>query len=210
MSEQQLNQIETKIEMAVNKFNKDVKEIRESDHPKYNDQAVRDYDLRQIRQQLDEEVDGLKAEYKQIADGLLAEAERKAARSSFQSPANTAAIDTVLADFAADVALAYSEHDKQAAYKKLSSAIANMDINEMAHVRRKLPAIIGQASDEATVKQLRHINSVLSEELKTPERLEYERLKERTSDQGALSYNTLRLTNRLYADHQASVRASMR
>ena len=210
MGEQRLDNIKTNIDMAVAKFHKDVREVRESDHPKYNDSALRNYELRQLREQLDGEVAEMQREYQQIADGMLAELERNAARSSFKSPANTAVIDTVLADFAADVALAYSDADRQAAHRKLTNAVANMDANEMAHVRRKLPEIISQTTDAETLKQLRHINSVLAEELRTPESLEYERLKQKTFDKGLTSYNTLRLTNRLYADYQSSVRASMR
>ncbi|MGM8212121.1 hypothetical protein ACLIBH_04910 [Virgibacillus sp. W0430] len=209
MNEIRLDNIELEINNAVEQFNKDVKAIKKSDNPKYKDRDVRDYELKALRKNLDKEVGALKKEYEQVSDNLIADASQKAARSSFASPANTAAIDTILDDFTADISLAYSDADKQQAREKLTNAIVNMTANEMAHVRRKLPSIVAQVSDEATLKELRHINSVLAEELKTPEQLELERLKDKTSAGGAISYNHLRLTHQLYADHQVSARSNL-
>lgn len=159
----------------VAQYRKSSEKIKKSDHPKYNVEGARDYELKELKETLDREVAELNKEYQQKVTEAIAEQKKIAATSFFNtSETDKRAVKQQLNDFANDVAFAYTDKDKEDAYERLEQKLDYFSVEQLAEVRNQLPELARTVQDKGTMKKLRGLNSTLSE-LQTPER---EHLKE--------------------------------
>lgn len=192
---ERLQRIERDIERAVETYKRGVQAIKTSDDPIYNDPAKQDYEIKKLRTQLDEGVAELRAKYQAEADAAIEEAEKRAAISvTGVGESDKVIVNQRVAEFIADVALAYSNDDKLAAYDRLVDALRFFDRAKLYHLRRSLPDIVAKIGDDKTVlRKLRELNSGL-QEINTAEQERLDELRELKRAGGDIAYRTFKLT----------------
>lgn len=199
---ERLKEIERQIEKAVEDYKKAVREIQTSKDPIYQSPEKQAYEIKKLRTQLDEGVAELRAKYQAEADALIAEAEKKAALSVVGvGESDMAIVNQRIDEFTADVALAYSDDDKLAAYERLVDALKFFDLPKLYHLRRSLPGVIAKIGDDKTVlRKLREMNDELRK-INTAEQERLDELRELKRAGGDIAYRTFKLVEgRAYTD----------
>ncbi|WP_088006573.1 hypothetical protein [Indiicoccus explosivorum] len=189
------------IEREIAGFRRQVERIESSDHPRYNVEGARQYEIQEARRELDAKVDGLRREHAATMESEIENARKAALRSRFPvSNADKEAVEYLAKSFIADAKLAFSDVEKKLAYDALERKLQTLNVGAWAHFRLQLPAIFDAlGGDEAIARHLRSLNMTLSR-LKTPEQ---ERLEELEAQQFAgvdLAYRRLKITHSAYAD----------
>jgi hypothetical protein len=198
-------QLTKEVDTAVSKFRKGVDKIKNSPNPYYSDVEVQNYEIGKLKADLESQVAEINAKYKEKAEELLANAERQAATSYFKpSMSDKEFVGSVLDDFTASIALAYSDSDKAKAFSALEARFEHMTPEQLYAVKSKLPSVLQAVKDdEFSVKQLRGVNSTLSN-LRTHEQESLDEAKalELSSPDGA--FRRLKMTHPSYSHLQKS------
>ncbi|MCM3087754.1 hypothetical protein M3557_07480 [Bhargavaea ginsengi] len=165
------------VEAAVNKFKRSRKRIQESDHPIYNVEGAREYEIEQHREEMDAEVERINGEFEAAITQELERAKAEAARSRFYVSADTRADAEHMVDsFITDASFATNERDKIETFFAFEDKLNTLDEAGLSVVRLQLPKIAQALGDDKTLdKDLRMLHSTLSR-LKTPEQERYEEL----------------------------------
>lgn len=196
--------IEERIESAVNTYRNDVNRLIKSEHPQYTgNEALREYEVNEMKQEFEQQIAQLSEEYKTASESLLAEYEGKALLSAHKvSELDKIQVNTLVSDFTANVTLAYGEEGRREAIREFKKAISHLTPGGMTHVRRQIPSILPLVKDDAeTVKELRGLNSLLSE-LKTPAQVAYEGVKSQAESGGLTPYRILKASHSTYGNHK--------
>lgn len=168
---------EKQIEAAVNNFKRRRKRIQESDHPIYNVEGAREYEIEQLRDEMDAEISRINDEFETALEPVLEQAKYEAARSRFYVSASTKEEVTYMVDsFIADASLAFTDKSKVEAYAAFEEKLNELDEAALSEVRLQLPKIAQALGGDKTLeKDLKVLNTTLSR-LKTPEQERYEEL----------------------------------
>jgi hypothetical protein len=201
-----LKTIENQIELAVEQYKKEVSKILSSADPIYKDPDKVAFEIAKLKQVLNDEVNNLKAQYQAAADEAIAEAEKAVALSTVTvSQFDRNVVDSRLDEFVADVALAYNDDDKQAAYDRLLEALKYFDRAKLIYMRKALSNVIARiGGDKTTLKNLRALHAEL-QDIKTPEQERLEKLKVLKESGGDLAFRTLKRTHITFGNKPVDV-----
>jgi len=160
----QLTQIKTNIDNEVAKYKKAVDKIKSSDNPKYSDKAIVDYEVKQLKESLDETVADLKAQHDDKAAELLAQARETASKTVLRcADHDKEIVDNHVESFQSDVVFAANANQRQEAIAKLEQHFYYMSPSQLDYARKQLAKVAGSVKDKDTLKQLRGINRTLSQ-----------------------------------------------
>ncbi|WP_428909052.1 hypothetical protein [Niallia sp. Krafla_26] len=198
-----MEQYSKMIESETAKFRKSVDKIRTSENPYYADVKVQDYEIRQLREQLEKNVQEINAKFTADIDAKIAEMEPVAAKSYFKpTETDRKLVDEFISEFVADAKLGYSQKDKLEAVERFEQKLGYLDENGLSLVRKRLPEIADKLGDDKTIQsKLRSMNATFRE-LQTAEQMRLDELKEQKSNGVDYKFRTLRLTHPAYSDYR--------
>ncbi|MGP4077289.1 hypothetical protein [Halobacillus sp. K22] len=200
-----MEQYKRDIEKAVRKFRKDVQKIEESSDPRYKDQAFKDEAIREKRQELEDVVADRNTKYAQEAEALLEQRKQEAAKSYFKpSPSDKQFVESVLDEFTASVAFAYSDKQRREVFNSLEDRFEHMSPEQLNEVRKQLPKVLQSVNDEETIKKLRYVNSYLSN-LQTPEQEALEEAQEAAMLKPDAAFRRLTFTHPAFKDQAKNI-----
>lgn len=203
---ERLKQIESQIEQAVENYKKSVDAIRKSDDPVFKDPEKQAYEITKLKQELQDEVYDLKAQYQAAAKVAIEEAEKAVALSTVAvGPFDKSVVDSRLDEFVADVALAYNDDQKQKAYDRLLYALKHFDRAKLMYMRNSLPGVLARIGDDKiAAKNLRALNSEL-QKLKTPEQERLDELRTLVDAGGDIAYRILKRTHTTFGNKPVNI-----
>jgi hypothetical protein len=188
------------IDKKVSQFRKAVDKIEKSEDPRLDGREVKDYEISKLRDSLESEVAEINSKYKQEAQGLLEQRKSEAATSYFKpSTYDKEFVGSVLDEFTANVAFAYGDQQKSEAFRSLESRFEHMTPEQLFAVKSQLPKVLQSVSDEGTLKNLRRVNSTLSE-LKTPAQEALEEAKMLAVSKPDMAFTRLTMTHSAFKD----------
>ncbi|WP_338452326.1 hypothetical protein R4Z09_10835 [Niallia oryzisoli] len=198
-----MEQYSKQIEAEVAKFRKGVEKIRTSDNPYYADVKVQDYEIRKLREQLEKNVEEIKAKFTTEIDAKIAEMEPVAAKSFFKpTESDRRLVDEYVSEFLADAKLSYSDSDKLDAFERFEYKLGYLEENGLHEARKRLPEIAEKLKDDETLqKKLRGMNATFRE-LRTSEQFKLDELKEAKINGVDSAFRRLRLTHPAYSDYK--------
>lgn len=190
---EKLNQIEQQIESLVANHQKLVKRIEKSDDPVFHDKAKRDYEIRLLEKELDEEVDELSRQYLQVLDELIEEEKRgQALKVNTVSTTGKSAVDQRLSEYIAEVVLAQGKQAKQAAFSQFLEHTQYFDANQVHYLQTLIPDAIAKLNgDKDALSDLRLLNQTIKEVL--PQSSRIAELENKRTSAGKISYNQYKI-----------------
>lgn len=195
-------EFEDQVNQKVQQFRKGVDKIQKSDNPYYQDKAVQQYEIKGLREKLEEEVAEINAEHNRQSEQAVEQAKDKAAKSYFTVTDNDRRqIENILGEFTADVALAYNDTQRTAAFTKLEYKLEYLSDNQLAAVRKQLPEVLSKTSDMGTVSNLKKLNTTLAG-LQTPEEQALADTEEQAQRAPDMAYKRLQMTHAAFSDLQ--------
>lgn len=189
------------IENAVKQFRKQVDKIQTSDHPQYKDPEIKDYEIKALRAELDAKVAEINNDFHATLKREIEKATPLATSSRiFITESDKRNAQYVLDEYVADIALAYDDVAKHAANEKLEARLDAMTTHgELAHVRQKLPEVLGRINgDPIATRKLKSTNEKLAA-LKTPEQERLDDLKAEKVSGADSTYRRLKMTHPAYS-----------
>jgi hypothetical protein len=204
-------QLTKEVDTAVGKFRKQVDRIENTDDPRFAGREVKEYEIGKLKTELEAQVAEINAKYKEKAEELLAQSEARAAHSYFKpSMSDKEFVNSILDDFTASIALAYSDTDKAQAFSALEARFEHMTPEQLYAVKSKLPSVLQAVKDdEFSVKQLRGVNSTLSN-LRTPEQESLDEAKSIALSSPDMSFRRLKMTHPTYSAEQKARKSSVK
>ncbi|MCM3572517.1 hypothetical protein M3172_04900 [Mesobacillus subterraneus] len=199
-------QYQKQIEGKVSQFRKHVDKISASDHPKYNVEGQREYEIEQLKTELDNEVAILDAEFNAKIDEQIEAQERVAARSNFYiTPADKVQVDNYISDLTSALTFAMNDADKAEAFSVFESKLDMLDSEgALAEVKRRLPELAKYVKDDSySMTKLRGFFHTFSA-LKTPEQELLDDLKSAKLNGVSYKYRTLKMTHKAYSSQQSA------
>jgi vacuolar-type H+-ATPase subunit E/Vma4 len=192
-------QASKEIEGLVKKFRKQTDKIESSDHPKYSVPGTREYEVDQLKAELEQQVEDINARYREQAEAYLEQAKRDAALSYFKpSVSDRELVNSIVDDFTASIAFARSQDEKREVFEALNDRLHHMSEAQLYAVKSKLPQVLQSVKDdEFAVKELKNVNGTLSK-LQTPEQEALEEAKQLALTSPDHKFRTLKMTHRAY------------
>lgn len=196
-------QYQKQVEQAVNKFRRDFDKIKTSENPYYHDEAVRDYEIQRLREELEKQVNEINKQFNAEIDAKIEELEPIAAKSYFRpTETDKRLVDEFVSEFLADAKLAFSESEKLDAFEKFEEKLGFLDENGLSLVRKRLPELFDALSDDTTLQsKIRGLNATLKE-LQTTEKMALEELIEQKMNGVDAAFRRLRLIHPAFSDYK--------
>ncbi|WP_409251787.1 hypothetical protein V1502_16985 [Bacillus sp. SCS-153A] len=204
-------QYSKQVEREVKQFRKGVERINSSDHPTYDVDGTREYEIHQLKESMESRVAEIEREFNDKIEKAIESQSKVAARSSFYvSPADRTQVDNYIQDLLGGVTFATNNGDKGGAFAKFESNLDMLDSEgALYEVKRRLPELASKLNDDSfSMRKLRGMFHTF-DALKKPEQEQLEALKDAKLHGVTHKYRTLRMTHPAYK-HEQSARKSKR
>jgi hypothetical protein len=195
------------VEQEVKSFRKQVDKIEQSDHPKYNVEGTRQYEIEHLRDELDTKVAELDREFQDKIETEIGQATKEAARSRFfVSSHDKQFVTDITDDLVTKLTFAINDSDKIKAIREYEDKLEVLEseapftevIKQLAEASRKL------GDDDFAKRKLRGLYSQLTAGLQTPEQERLEALKADKMSGVTYKYRLLTMTHKAYKHKQAA------
>jgi hypothetical protein len=204
------SQYQQAIDKEVKGFRKQVQKIEQSPNPYYADDAVKKYEVEQLRNKLDAEVKRLDAEFNAKMDEAINHAAKQASRASvYVNPSDKARLSEITADLYADLTFSVDTNRKAEAFDRFMekvTAFEDSGVGPLFELKRQLPDLMRKVQGDSFAEQkLRGLYHELST-LKTAEEDHLESLKTDKLSGVSHNYSVLKMVHPAYKHEQTARR----
>ncbi|KAF0816575.1 Butyryl-CoA dehydrogenase [Bacillus sp. ZZV12-4809] len=200
------------IDSEVKAFRKSVDKISNSANPYYADEAVKKYEVEQLRNKLDAEVKRLESEFNDKMEEAIEHASKQASRATvYVNPSDKSRLAEITADLYADLTFASDPNRKSEAFDRFMekvTAFEDSGVGPLFELKRQLPDLMKKLEgDKFAEQKLRGLYHELAS-LKTDEEERLEALKADKLSGVAHNYRVLRMVHQAYKHEQAARRST--
>lgn len=185
-----MDELKQMADSQVERYRKVKQSIKDTDNPMYTDE-VKDYEQKQARQTLDDNVKAIQEAYQDLGNHYIEELEQQAALATIKpSVQDKELVDGLLEEAKANLSMAVGDQSKQDAVSDLNDKTAYMTDTQKVALRRRLPELLGQS--KKSDQKVRTVGSTLAE-IKTEEEGALNMLKQDVASGIGIAYRNLRL-----------------
>jgi hypothetical protein len=204
-------QYQKRVEQEVKSFRKGAKKVESSDHPKYNVEGAREYEIDQLREAMESNVRAIESEFSEkIEDAIEQQSKVAACSKFFVSSADKQFVSDITEELSTKLTFAINEGDKMKAVREFEEKLEAFEkvdpfsevVKQLAKLTRKL------GDDEFSKRKLGGLYRQLSAGLQTPEQEALESLKADKMSGVSHSFSVLKMTHPVYKHKQAARRTN--